>query len=780
VNRSRSRTDRVARAVIAAGALLIAIAGWVLSRPLPEPEQHRRHFRDLQQQVLAARESRAARAADRARVMRLRALARTAGDAERAAQQSEAAAIEARLGWGDASVVRAAVLARPIVALFRSTSLDGIAPAAPLNGNACTDCHVAIAAAGYEGYPAPLRTHPSLTAYVGAASPHPPSRVRCVACHEGDEHATTFAAAGHSILPGDDERGSGDRRAWTAPAAEHAMLPAGRTEAACVTCHLGERYQPQAPRLNEAMLIVERGGCYGCHRVAGLENAPRRGPDLRRIGAKLTPDWVRAWLENPRAVKPTTWMPRFWNANALSPEDAAAIEAVTTYLFASAEPYALAVTTPPHGDPARGKALVESVGCLGCHVVGDAAREEASLRRTFGQPLDAVGGKTSEAWLFDWLRDPTRYSPTTRMPNLRLSAPEAADATAYLLTLTRERTALRPPPSDDDSYRAVLRRYADRAGRDVPRDGGDLTGDALRTEAGRVVIAALGCFNCHEIRGFENRRTESPIPNRAVWLDADITALHAPPSSSTPATASSVAPDYGFAGPERARVALALTAIAGRPRATYTMSMPWHVAKTAGRSLVQERNCVGCHAIEDTGGDVVSLVAEPSLGPPLLTPEGSRARPDWLREFLREPTVVRPWLSMRMPTFALTDDEIARLTGYFRAIAPPNPRPSDAPAGATAAAGKELFELLKCQQCHVLGSIPRDQPTSNLAPDLRMAHDRLQPEWIDAWLRDPSAILPGTRMPSFWPDYPQSFYAPLDRNGAAQIRAIREHLLTLR
>jgi cytochrome c2 len=135
---------------------------------------------------------------------------------------------------------------------------------------------------------------------------------------------------------------------------------------------------------------------------------------------------------------------------------------------------------------------------------------------------------------------------------------------------------------------------------------------------------------------------------------------------------------------------------------------------------------------------------------------------------------------MRMPTFALTDDEIARLTGYFRAIAPPNPRPSDAPAGATAAAGKELFELLKCQQCHVLGSIPRDQPTSNLAPDLRIAHDRLQPEWIDAWLRDPSAILPGTRMPSFWPDYPQSFYAPLDRNGAAQIRAIREHLLTLR
>ena len=25
-----------------------------------------------------------------------------------------------------------------------------------------------------------------------------------------------------------------------------------------------------------------------------------------------------------------------------------------------------------------------------------------------------------------------------------------------------------------------------------------------------------------------------------------------------------------------------------------------------------------------------------------------------------------------------------------------------------------LFELLKCQQCHVLGTIPKDQPTANL------------------------------------------------------------------
>ena len=94
--------------------------------------------------------------------------------------------------------------------------------------------------------------------------------------------------------------------------------------------------------------------------------------------------------------------------------------------------------------------------------------------------------------------------------------------------------------------------------------------------------------------------------------------------------------------------------------------------------------------------------------------------------------------------------------------------------------GKQLFALLKCPQCHVLGALPKDQPTSNLAPDLRMSGERLNPDWILEWLKKPSDILPGTRMPAFWPDFPKSFYPQLDGSAEAQIRAIRDHLLTFR
>jgi hypothetical protein len=91
-----------------------------------------------------------------------------------------------------------------------------------------------------------------------------------------------------------------------------------------------------------------------------------------------------------------------------------------------------------------------------------------------------------------------------------------------------------------------------------------------------------------------------------------------------------------------------------------------------------------------------------------------------------------------------------------------------------------LFNLLRCQQCHVLGAIPADQPTANLAPDLRMAPERLQPDWIVEWLKNPARIQPGTRMPAFWPDYPKSFYPQFGNQAEPQILSIRDHLMTFR
>ena len=187
--------------------------------------------------------------------------------------------------------------------------------------------------------------------------------------------------------------------------------------------------------------------------------------------------------------------------------------------------------------------------------------------------------------------------------------------------------------------------------------------------------------------------------------------------------------------------------------------------------------------IEGDGGDFVKLVSEPTLGPPTLTPEGARVQPDWLYAFLRAPILIRPWLTVRMPTFGLDDPSLNGVIRYFGAVSNtglPFQTPTALAASTSDATGKQLFELLKCQQCHVLGTVPKDQPTANLAPDLRMSIERLQPDWILDWLKNPARILPGTRMPAFWPDYPKSFYPHFNGSAEAQIVAVRNHLLTLR
>src|SRR5207249_5359666 len=122
------------------------------------------------------------------------------------------------------------------------------------------------------------------------------------------------------------------------------------------------------------------------------------------------------------------------------PEDAlrneVEINSIASYLFANSEKYEPAVKNPSRGDAKRGEEVVKAIGCQGCHVVAEGSRDEAGPHRTFGQPLENIGNKTTYEWIFNWVRDPKHYNPATFMPNLRLTDPQAADVATYLSRLT--------------------------------------------------------------------------------------------------------------------------------------------------------------------------------------------------------------------------------------------------------------------------------------------------------------------------------------------------------
>jgi hypothetical protein len=62
------------------------------------------------------------------------------------------------------------------------------------------------------------------------------------------------------------------------------------------------------------------------------------------------------------------------------------------------------------------------------------------------------------------------------------------------------------------------------------------------------------------------------------------------------------------------------------------------------------------------------------------------------------------------------------------------------------------------------------------APDLALARQRLNPEWIINWLKDPQKLQPGTKMPSFYPGGPDDILGGKDDR---QIEALRDYIMTL-
>src|SRR5437762_2666103 len=646
----------------------------------------------------------------------------------------------------------------------------------------CMTCHLAIDKVGYEKYPQPFTTHPDLKTFLGGSSAHPIDKTGCTVCHEGMGQSVSFRDAAHMPSNEKQQEEWEKKYHWEQPHLwDYPMLPLKMTEASCAKCHKQQVFIPKADALTIAYATYERAGCYACHKTKGFENMRKPGPILTKIDSKLSKDWVKNWIRNPRAVKPTTRMPRvYYNSNNSSPEDAVRTEAeingIVSYLFANAETHEFAVKSPPRGDAKNGETIVKDIGCQGCHVVGEGSREAAGPRRTFGQPLENIGNKTSYEWIFNWVRDPKHYSPATFMPNLRLTDAQVADVATYLVGLKgpagdAPKASFDQKATDDtllDFLKAVL------PFEDAKTELAKMNADQRQVELGRRAISRYGCFSCHDIKGFEKAQSigtdlseegsklvtrldfafisDIPHTSKLGWFRAK---LHDPRIFDRGRVLQPLdklrMPNFDFSDVEIGRLVTALMSF--QREIQPPAALPVRAARTdfiyEGRTLVHRRNCVGCHIIEGDGGDFVKLVADPSLGPPMLTPEGARVQHDWLYDFIRGPITIRPWLAVRMPTFGLDDQSINGVISYFGGISnkmtPFESHEIVRTASSDDAVGKQLFELLKCQQCHVLGAIPKDQPTSNLAPDLRMAPERLEPDWMLDWMKKPSDILPGTR-----------------------------------
>ncbi len=140
---------------------------------------------------------------------------------------------------------------------------------------------------------------------VGSESMHPATSFGCTPCHGGRDRATSFWSAGHSPASEQQEHSWTKTYDWEFDKFnENPILPIKYAEAGCYRCHANEANFPESPTLDAGMRIVENLGCWGCHRIDGLDkqHLPKVGPSLEKVASKVSRDWANALGDEPGGV----------------------------------------------------------------------------------------------------------------------------------------------------------------------------------------------------------------------------------------------------------------------------------------------------------------------------------------------------------------------------------------------------------------------------------------------------------------------------------------------
>nr|MBP7845625.1 c-type cytochrome [Pseudomonadota bacterium] len=669
----------------------------------------------------------------------------------------------------------------------------------------------------------------------GPDSPHPMAKVGCTVCHSGVGNSVDFTLSAHT------PNSVAQEKEWEELYGYHRshhikthMVPLAMTEGKCIQCHAKEVVLKDAPTFNAGMRLIEREGCYNCHKFAGhfekLAKEKKSGPSLEKLASKLNAAWVQKWLWNPKSYRPSTLMPAFWQThNNSDPESlersVVEVESITHYLFKRSKEFTpIKTASSAQGDIEKGKKLVGSVGCLACHAVDDfkvdSIKDPSELGYKDprvplpGPELNQMGSKVDKAWLVSWLINPKHYWEGTIMPNMKLNEKEATDIAEYLLSKrnTSFEQAEFPTPKNEIRDHLVLDYLKKRlAPNEAEVKLASMSLDDKKDFLGDKFVNHYGCYACHAIEGFENapnvgielttegskdvskfayENVHIDHSGREQWL---FTKIRTPRiwdvGKVRDFESKTKMPQFNLTAEQATAIAAIVVGHENKNvRDEAVRKIDGRMEQVIeGHRLTNRYNCVGCHAIENRDGHVLSYYqADPTMGPPNLNTEGNKVQPDWLYSYLLNTNhMIRPWLEIRMPTFQMSSPEATAITKYFaaydRAPYPYVQRVNKQQSSSENAEANKLFNQINCLSCHAVRKPGQD--VSAAAPHLANVKNRLRPDWVVDWLRNPAAIMPGTRMPQNWPqtdpDDPHSNIAIpgyFGDDATRQMEAIRDFL----
>ena len=383
--------------------------------------------------------------------------------------------------------------------------------------------------------------------------------------------------------------------------------------------------------------------CATCHAVqnaAGNLVGGNIGPELTRIGNKAKPEWLAAWVNNPRTYDFGTAMPHYRFTEQQ-------VATLTNFLHAKNDSDFMSNV---HLDPAtseqiaHGKLLVTDYGCASCHEISGIKKPE-----NFAPELTRIGSKPISQLIFvagmrhslpDYitgkLRQPRAFAAGLKMPQYSFTLAQIDALTTALLSLN-ERSQNLPSSLTIPAPRESAYQPAGKAGQ---------------------LMNDLACFSCHRING----RGSDLAPDltwegssvQRKWLEDFLRN----PNTLRPALIRRM-PKFNLKPEEITTLADYIMTVYqtptfdrdSMPNSGYAGSDIEH-----GRQLFYSKyGCQSCHIIDPK--------ADKGYIGPTLTEVGSRLNAAWIYNWLKNPQYLRP--GTIEPNRSMPDEDAHALTAFL-------------------------------------------------------------------------------------------------------------------
>ncbi len=473
----------------------------------------------------------------------------------------------------------------------------------------------------------------------------------------------------------------------------------------------------------EGRMIFTQQHCAKCHApeqgfpAGSMPETAEIGPLLFGIQDRVSEEWLRRWIADPHAIRPTTEMPDLIDAS--TGEGRQQVADLAAFLM-SGPPAGETAATP---DPALAKAggvHFHELGCVACHSMPDRAEPDLENARV---PLNNVALKWKPGALVSYLKNPAQFHTYTKMPDFMMSDEEATSIAAYLLE------------ASDGKHTEI--------GVEFPE------GDPKR---GEEAAKALDCGVCHPGVPLSGQPAGPSLQAvfKADWMEKGCAA---PPEKRGEGL-----PVLNLGDEDRkALAAFSKTGIEPLTR---------HTGSEFARRQIEALRCTACHTLDDQKnlldllhGDSKAL-AEHIEGlhervdqtRPQLTYTGEMLYSSFIEAMLQgtaDPRP-RPWLGTRMPAFRAHAKPLAEGLARMHGYEPTEPEKLEVDP-ELAEVGKLLVgaEGFGCTTCHGVGDMKPTAAFEVEGVNFDQVPARLRYGYYHRWMDNPPAVTPGTKMPRY-------------------------------